>query len=265
VSTGGKVGSKRASQIGNKIRFKLGVLDRSLGLPGDPQAVAWAAELLFQGLAVSVGTSTTLLDRAVQKRYRDDARRGKIALATLALDATEPGALEALLTRTLPVARALGVSLVRVPFAGAGQTEAEREFMTYLLGKVAPAAERAGVTLGLGSSLPAREAVALVGPGSKVVKISYDLGAATRAKLDVADELRWLSDNKKLAEVYLREASGYLGKGGLDLAAVVATLANVGFDRWVHLATDAPSGDPEADTLENQRTLRGVINAHDGA
>jgi sugar phosphate isomerase/epimerase len=249
-----------------RVRFKLGVVDRTLGLPGEPEAVDWAAELLFEGLVVSVWPAAVgaLSDKAAQKRYRDGARKSKVTLAALSLEASEPGALEALLGQALPVAKALGVTMVRVPFPGSGRTDAEREFMTYFLSKVAPGAERAGVTLALSSRLPARDALALLGTKAKGLRISYDVGAAAREKLDLRDELRLLHESKRLGEVYLREATGYLGKGSVDVAAVVATLAELNYDRWVHLATDAPSGDAESDTLENQRYLRTAINKYEG-
>jgi sugar phosphate isomerase/epimerase len=250
---------------GRRVRFKLGVVDRSLGLAGDPEALAWAAELLFEGLVVSVAPKSPLADATTQKRFREATRKGKCALAGITVEAKDPGALEALLGEALPIAKGLGAPVLRVPLPGAGRTDAEREFMGFLLGKIAPAARRAKVTLGFGSGLPAREAVALLTTAkARGVAISYDVAAATRAKLDVVEELRWLANEKKLCEVHLGEANAYLGKGSIDVPAVIAALADVGFDRWVHLATDAPSGDAEADALENQRFLRGVIRAQNG-
>jgi sugar phosphate isomerase/epimerase len=59
--------------------------------------------------------------------------------------------------------------------------------------------------------------------------------------------------------VHLKDNPGYLGEGTIDFPAVVAALADIGFDKWAQLETDSPSGSVEKDMARNLAYIRGVI------
>jgi sugar phosphate isomerase/epimerase len=50
-----------------------------------------------------------------------------------------------------------------------------------------------------------------------------------------------------------------MGKGPIDFPAVVAALADIGYDRWAQLETDSPSGDVAADMTVNLHYIRGLM------
>ena len=126
------------------------------------------------------------------------------------------------------------------------------------LRELAPAAEKAGVVLGLEDTISARDNVRIMERSqSPAVLTYYDVGNSTRNGFDVIEEIRWLGASR-ICEVHLKDNPHYLGQGTIDFTAVVDALADIGFSGWAQLETDSPAG-VEPDMARNLAYIRGVM------
>ena len=255
-------------------KFKVGVTDWALKLAGDPEAVLWASELLFDCLQVSIGRKPVdgklaLTSPALQKKYLAKAKElrcpvGSLCLDILHDDGLKPGAGgkgQRWIADAIPIARALGVQVILLPFFGEQELhgQADIDHVGDVLRELAPAAAKGHVILGLETTLSARDQVRLIERSrSKAVQVYYDVGNATASKFDVVEEIRWLGPSR-LCEVHVKDNPHFLGEGAIDFRAIVAALADIGFSRNVVLETNAPSGDVEMDMIKNLNVMRALI------
>jgi sugar phosphate isomerase/epimerase len=161
----------------------------------------------------------------------------------------------------IPVTKALGVKVILLPFFGkwALKTQAEMDYVGDALKEVAPAAEKAGVILGLEDTISARDNVRIMERSkSPAVLTYYDVGNSTQNGFDILEEIRWLG-RSRICEVHLKDNPNYLGQGKINFPAVVEALSDIGFDKWAQLECDAPSGSVEDDMKKNLSFIRGVI------
>jgi L-ribulose-5-phosphate 3-epimerase len=261
------------------VKFKVGVTDWNLKLAGNPEAVLWAAELLFDCLQVSIGRKPVdgklaLGSRDLQKQFKDEAKKHKLPLGSLCLDILHENGLKhrddplgpRWVADAIPIAKAMGVKVILLPFFGKHklETPAEMDYVADVLKEIAPAASKAGVILGLEDTISARDNVRIMErTKSPAVKVYYDVGNSNRNGFDVVEEIKWLGRDR-ICEVHFKDNPGYLGKGPIDFRAVIAALADIGFDKYAQLETDAPSGDVEMDMLQNLRFVRELIRERNG-
>src|SRR6266511_1175016 len=225
-------GSLRAA---GAARFKVGVTDWNLRQEGKVAAVALAKEIGFDGVQVSIGVGTDKLplsDPALQKAYLDESKR------------------------------------VLLPFFGKGAltTAAEMDYVGDLLKEIAPAAQKAGVILGLEDTISAKDNVRIMErTKSPAVLTYYDVGNSTKGGFNVIEEIRWLGKDR-ICEVHQKDNPHYLGEGTIDFPGVVAALADIGFAEWAELETDCPTKVVTADMGRNLKYIRGLMmaRAHNG-
>jgi L-ribulose-5-phosphate 3-epimerase len=252
------------------VRFKIGVTDWNLQQENKPAAVALAQRLGFDGVQISIGKGTDRLplsDPALQQAYLGESRRVGIPLASLCLEILHRNFLKSdplgprWVADAIPIASALGVKVILLPFFGKGalQTPAEMDYVGDALRDLAPAAEKAGVVLGLEDTISARDNVRIMErTKSPAVLTYYDVGNSTKGGFDVVSEIRWLGA-ERICEVHLKDNPHYLGQGTIDFPAVVDALADIGFAQWAELETDCPSGSVEKDMAANLAYIRGVM------
>jgi len=257
---------------GSSPRFKVGVTDWNLKLENKPAAIALAKRVGFDGVQVSLGKGADrlpLADPALQQAYLAESRRVGLPIASVCLEILHVNGLknDPLARRwvadSIPIARALGVKVVLLPFFGkqALQTAAEMDAVGDALRELAPLAEKAGIVLGLEDTISARDNVRIMERSqSPAVLTYYDVGNSTRNGFDVVEEIRWLGA-ARICEVHLKDNPHFLGKGTIDFPAVMAALADVGFTRWAQLETDSPSGSVENDMATNLAYIRGLMTS----
>jgi sugar phosphate isomerase/epimerase len=250
-------------------RFKVGVTDWNLKLENKPEALALARRLGFDGVQVSLGKGADRLplsDPALQRIYLDESRRLGLPLASVCLEILHVNGLKndplarKWVLDSIPIARALGVTVVLLPFFGkqALQSHAEMDHVGDVLRDVAPEAEKAGVVLGLEDTISARDNVRIMERSkSPAVLTYYDVGNSTRNGFDVVEEIRWLGASR-ICEMHLKDNPHYLGQGKVDFPAVVDALDEIGFRQWAQLETDSPAG-VEPDMARNLAYIRGVM------
>jgi L-ribulose-5-phosphate 3-epimerase len=229
-----------------KVRFKIGVTDWNLKLEGKIESISLAKQLGFDGVQISIGKGTDKLplsDPALQKAFLDESKREDLKIESLCL-----------------------VRVVLLPFFGrcALETAAEMDKVGDILKELAPAAEKAGVILGLEDTISGRDNVRIMDrTQSSAVLTYYDVGNSTNNGCDVVKEIRWLG-SARICEVHLKDNPHYLGEGRIDFKAVIDALADVGFDGWAQLETDSPTS-VEGDMRRNLKFIRGLIAARDAS
>jgi L-ribulose-5-phosphate 3-epimerase len=258
-----------------KVRFKIGVTDWNLKLEGKIESISMAKQLGFDGVQISIGKGTDklpLADPALQKAFLAESKRVDLKIASLCLEILHQNCLKSdplgqrWVADSIPIAKAMGVRVVLLPFFGrcALQTAAEMDRVGDILRELAPAAEKAGVILGLEDTISARDNVRIMErTQSSAVLTYYDVGNSTNNGFDAVMEIRWLG-SERICEVHLKDNPHYLGEGRIDFRAVVDALADVGFDGWAQLETDSPAS-VEGDMRRNLKFIRGLIAARDAS
>jgi L-ribulose-5-phosphate 3-epimerase len=258
-------------------RFKVGVPDWNLKLEAKIEAIALAKKLGFDGVQISLGHEGVktasdhlpLADPKTQQAYLAEAKRQGIPITSVCLEILHRNYLKVKsdplgshwVGEAIPAAKALGVRVILLPFFGNGglETPEEMDYVGDVLREHAPAAEKAGVILGLEDTISAKDNVRIMErTKSPAVLTYYDVGNSTRHGFDVLSEIKWLGKDR-ICEVHLKDNPHYLGEGTIDFGAVVKLLQEIGFSDWAQLECDAPSGNIEADMTRNLAFIRGKI------
>ncbi len=254
-----------------KVKFKIGVTDWNLKLEGKIEAISLAKQMGFDGVQISIGKGTDKLplsDPGLQKAYLDESKQVDLPIASLCLEILHKNCLKSdplgqrWVADSISIAKAMGVRVVLLPFFGrcALETPAEMDKVGDILKELAPAAEKAGVILGLEDTISAPDNVRIMDrTQSSSVLTYYDVGNSTNNGFDVVKEIRWLG-KARICEVHLKDNPHYLGEGKIDFKAVIDALTDVGFDGWAQLETDSPAS-VEADMRRNLKFIRGLIAA----
>jgi sugar phosphate isomerase/epimerase len=208
-----------------------------------------------------------LKDEALQKAFLAESKKLGFPLASLCLDILHVNGLKSdplgqrWVAEAIPIAKAMGVKVILLPFFGkwALQTPAEMDYTGDALRELAPAAEKAGVILGLEDTISARDNVRIMERSkSKAVLTYYDVGNSTQHGFDIIEEIRWLTA-RRICEVHLKDNPHFMGQGKIDFVAVVDALADIGFDQWAQLECAAPTGSVENDMGANLKFIRDVM------
>jgi len=260
----------------SKVKFKVGVTDWNLKLEDKVESIALAKSLGFDGVQVSIGKVTEdklpLSDPALQKTFLDESKRVGLPIESLCLEMLHRNYLKSdplgqrWVADCIPIAKAMGVRVVLLPFFGKGalETTAEMDKVGDILKEVAPAAERSGVILGLEDTISARDNVRIMERSkSPAVLTYYDVGNSTKGGFNVVEEIRWLG-GKRICEVHLKDNPQYLGEGTIDFKGVIDALADIGFDGWAQLETECPAS-VEADMRRNLKFVRDLIAARNAS
>jgi sugar phosphate isomerase/epimerase len=264
----------RTAEVGaaGAARFKVGVTDWNLQLEGKVEAIALAKRIGFDGVQVSIGTGEDRLplsDPTLQKAYLDESKRVGLPIASLCLEVLHRNWLKSdplgkrWVADSIPIAKAMGVGVVLLPFFGKGAltTAAEMDYVGDVLRDLAPAAEKAGVILGLEDTISARDNARIMERArSRAVLTYYDVGNSTKGGFDVVEEIRWLGKDR-ICEVHLKDNPHFLGEGTIDFPKVVAALSDIGFAEWAELETDCPTKLVTADMARNLKYIRGLMAA----
>jgi sugar phosphate isomerase/epimerase len=261
-----------------KTKFKIGVTDWNLGLSSQAEAVAMAHKCGFQGVQVALGRKLVddklPLDNAeLQQTYLAEAEKNGIALTSTCIDRLHNNYLkndklgQKWVSDGIRITKAMGLEVILLPFFGKGalETRAEMDYVGDVLRDLGKEAEAAGVILGLEDTVSAEDNARMMERSrSKAVWTYYDIGNSARKGFDPVKEIRWLGKSR-ICEVHIKDNPHYLGEGEIDIAGVVDSLAEIGYERWTVLETDTPSKDVVADMKKNLAYFRGRIDQHNAS
>lgn len=251
---------------------RIGVTDWNLNQTGKIEAVALAAKLGFEGVQVSLGRNSgsdklPLDDSAIQAQYLAAAKQQGIALSGTCLDILHVDHLkdnkraQKWVADSIPITANLKADVVLLPFFGKASltNHAEMDYVGDVLKEIAPAAEKAGVLLGLEDTFSAEDNVRIMErSGSPAVKVYYDVGNSTGGGFDVVKEIRWLGA-ARICQMHLKDNPHYLGEGRIDFPAVMKAIVDIGFQGFANLETDCPSKSVENDMTRNLKFIRALL------
>lgn len=254
--------------------YRVGACDWSIGMHSDVAAMKLAHDIGLDGVQVSLGrvdNDLHLRTPAVQQAYRDAAQQYDVAVAGIAIgelnsvpykSAPET---EEWVSSSIDAAQALDCSVVLLAFFDQGDLHddpAGQQEVIRRLKKVAPQAERAGVTLGIESWLSADEHLAIIeAVGSKNVRVYYDLANSHQMGYDIYEEVARLG-TEYICEIHAKENGYLLGQGRIDFVRIRDILKDIGYDGWIIIEGATPEGaDITESYVANSRYVRSVFNA----
>lgn len=236
----------------NKPRaFKIGACDWSLGRRNNPASFDLAKQIGLDGLQIDMGTKENdmfLRRPEIQKKYLEASKRTGVEIASLAEAAfwqvplkTDPRA-AAWLADSIDVCTAIGAK-VTMPacFELDMKDKAGIDHVVDIFKKVAPKAEKQGVTIGLENWMSAEDHRRLLDRiDSSAVKVYYDVGNSASKGRDVAKEIRALG--KSICEFHFKDGNNMLGQGKIDFKQVRAALDDIEFNGWIQIEAPAKRG-----------------------
>lgn len=253
--------------------FSIGVVDWELGKASDPEALAIAARLGFDGVQVDLGDVESMRKPERQKQYREMAQKHNVEIASLAMGvlndtpyAQSPKA-AALVDAAIDIAQAMNQKVILLAFFGKGDLNRPENTMDALVGRLkenAPKAEKAGVALGLEAEISVeRYREILDKTGSPAVQAYFDLVHAHGKDRDIAQEIASLSG--RICEFHAKDYGNILfGKGKVDFIAVRRAMDAIGYRGWIQMEQwgeiqgDKPLGFDETHRV-NLRYLREIF------
>ncbi|WP_247237692.1 sugar phosphate isomerase/epimerase [Telluribacter sp. SYSU D00476] len=237
-----------------KAHYQLGACDWSLGKAMSAEAFDLARQIGLQGLQVSYNTGKDeagLSNPATLQTIREAAGRTGVRVSSLAIGELNrvpyksEVRTEEWVWNSVDAAKALGAPVVLLAFFTQGdlrQDEAGKKAVIERLRKVAPQAEKQGVTLGIESYLSAQEHLDIIqAVGSPAVKVYYDFRNATDAGYDIYQELPMLG-REQICEIHMKENGFRLGEGTLDWPRIARVLDDMGYQGWMQIEWASPKG-----------------------
>lgn len=223
-------------------RFKIGAVDWDLAKANDPEALAAAAKLGFDGVQVDLGDVETMKNPERQALYLELAHKHKVEIASLALGILgnesyiqSPKA-QAYVEMAIDIAVAMKQKVILLAFFGKsdpGQKENKQDALVGKLKENAVKAEKAGVILGLEAEISVETYREIIDKtGSPAVQAYFDTVHAHGKDRDVFQEITSLKN--RICEFHAKDYGNILfGKGKIDFHAVRRAMDAIGYQGWI--------------------------------
>ena len=249
-----------------KPRFRLGACDWSIGPRMSPETFGIARKIGLQGLQVSYNTTkdeSGLSNPETLRAIREASVRSGIKIAGLAIGELNrvpyksEARTEEWVWKSVDAAKALGAPVILLAFFGNGELrddEAGQKKVIERLKKVAPHAEKQGITLGIESYLSARQHLDIMDAvGSKAIKVYYDSRNSADAGHDIYQEIPMLGKDR-ICELHMKENGFRLGEGTIDWPRVATLLKEIGYRGWMQIEGATPKGAEVVECYKQNRT-----------
>lgn len=235
-------------------KYQIGACDWSVGRQLSPEAFDRAKQIGLHGIQVSYNTGKDekgLSVPATLQAIRDASARTGVKVSSLAIGElnrvpykSQPKT-EEWVWNSVDAAKALGVKVILLAFFSEGDLrndDAGKKVVIERLKKVAPHAEKQGITLGIESWLSGQEHLDIINAvGSKAVKVYYDFRNSTDAGHDIFKEIPMLGKDL-ICEIHMKENGQRLGEGPLDWPRVAKAVKDIGYEGWMQIEGATPQG-----------------------
>ncbi len=241
-----------AAEAAKGARVRIGACDWSLRKAADPAAFEAAKGLGFEGVEVSCGMPGEHLPISDPKRrasFAEAARASGLAIPSTCLEVLHRDGLKSSekgpkwVEEAIAPTKDLGAKVILLPmfYGMAIAKRSEQKAVADRLKAIAPAAEKAGVVLGLENSISAEDNAWIIDQvGSKAVKVYYDSGnsfyGVESGPFDIYKEVVWLGKDR-ICQIHLKER-GPMGKGKIDFVRFAEAVVKSGFAGWIVLETE---------------------------
>jgi L-ribulose-5-phosphate 3-epimerase len=238
----------------SRTQYRIGACDWSIRERGNPKAFEVAKQIGLDGVEVSFGKPGDEFDLrkpAVREQYLAAAEKTGKQIASLAMGilnqvpyATDPDA-EQWVADVVPVMAQLKVKVCLMAFFSNGDIQGDRAKQDQVikrLRRVAPAAENAGVVLGIESWMDADEHLRIVeAVNSPAVRVYYDVANMKTRGYDVSGGIRKLG-KENICQIHTKENGFLLGQGRVNFPAVRKAIQDIAYDGWLIVEGATVSG-----------------------
>lgn len=253
-------------------QYKVGICDWHIQSKGDPKSFKLASELGLDGIQLSyvpLNKEPNLTDKKVRQIFLDESAKHKVEIASMAMGIfnhhpfmTTPDA-EKWVNQCLEFMPELKQKVVLLAFFGKGdiKDKPEMEKLTIeRLKRLAPIAEKKGLTLGLETWLNMEEHMRILDAvGSKAVKVYYDTANMHKMGHDVPKEIRWLGKKDAICQIHLKENGNRLGQGKVNFPDVKQALQDIDYKDWLIIESSVKNGWKES-AQANGKYLKKLFN-----
>ena len=246
-----------ASLASTKKTFNIGACDWSLGKNSDIAAFDIAKQIGLDGIMVNMGSldnNMHLRQKELQQLYLATSKKTGVKISSLAIGElnnvpykSDPQT-EEWVWDAVDVAHNLHVKVILLAFFSKNDLrgdDAGKKEVIARLKKVAPKAEKLGITLGIESYLNAAEHLDIIeAVGSKNVKVYYDFRNTADAGFDTVKEFKQIGKDM-ICELHMKENGFLLGKGTLDWQSISNAVYESGYygDGWMQIEWAKPDTD----------------------
>jgi L-ribulose-5-phosphate 3-epimerase len=263
----------RALRSAGPAGLKIGVMDTTFRMAGNPDAVAVAHKLGLAAVQVTLGKSADgktlpLEALSVQQKWLESSKQYGVSLDSTYLDMLHVDCLKnnpnapTWVRKGIQITKNLSAGVLMLVFFGKCQVlqRSELENVIALAKELAPEAEREGVVLGFENTNSGEDNRYVIDKvNSKGFKIWYDVGNSTFHGYNVPAEIRALGRDR-ICMFHFKD-KGYLGQGQVDMPKILQAIGDIGFEGYANLETTSPSGNVEADTKRNFDYLRKLMTS----
>ena len=264
-------------------RFKIGVCDWMMLKRQKLGAIPLAKEVGADGVEVDMGSlgkretfENALADKKIQNQFLDSAHLNGVEICSLAMSAfyaqsfAERPTVPRMLGDCLDTMKAMGVRVAFLPLGVSGDLTKYPERRAAIIERLksfAPAAEKAGIVIGLETALDAAGEVKLLDAiGSPAIRIYFNFENPLQGGRDLHAELRTLGKDR-ICQIHATDQDGVLLENNprIDMAKVKRTLDEIGWSGWLVIERSRDARDSRnvrRNFGANARYLKSVFQAN---
>jgi L-ribulose-5-phosphate 3-epimerase len=266
-----------------KLRYKIGVCDWMMLKRQKLGAIPLAKEVGADGVEVDMGSlgqretfENALADKKTQNQFLDSAHLSGMEICSLAMSAfyaqsfAERPTVPRMLGDCIDTMKAMGVRVAFLPLGVRGDLTKYPELRAPIIERlksVAPAAEKAGVIIGLETALDVAGEVKLLEEiGSPAIRIYFNFENPLQAGRDLHAELRALGKDR-ICQIHATDQDGVLLENNprIDMPKVKQTLDDIGWSGWLVIERSRDARDSRnvrRNFGANARYLKSVFQAN---
>ncbi len=250
------------TQAAESRRYKIAVCDWMILKRQKLGAFQLAKEIGADGLEVDMGPlgdretfDNQLARPEVRRQFIEESKRLGIEICSLAMSGfyaqsfAERPTVPRMVRDCIDTMTAMGVKTAFLPLGVRSDPARHpelRKAVVERLKAVAPEAERAGVTIGIETELPASEQILLLDEiGSRAIKVYFNFANAVQTGRDLIEELRVLGRDR-ICQIHCTNQDGVWLEHDpkIDMPKVKEALDAMGWSGWLVVERSRDANDP---------------------
>ena len=253
-------------------QYKIGITDWHINSKCDPRAFQLASEFGLDGIQLSyvpTNQEHNLIHKEVRQKFLAAAAKHKVEIASMAMGVfnhypfmTSQDA-EKWVTQCMKFMPEFRQKVVLLAFFGKGDIKDKPQMQKLTidrLKRIAPIAEKKGLTLGLETWLNMEDHMRILDAvGSNAVKVFYDTANMHKMGYNVPDEIRWLGKKNAICQIHLKENGNRLGQGKVNFLDVKQALQDINYKDWLIIESAIKNGWRES-AKANGKYVRRLFN-----